>query len=185
MGQEDRQRWDEKWTELAGESFEPHPLLIQSQALLIGGVALDLACGKGQNAVWLAQQGYEVLAVDISPVALDLGQEEAKSQGVQNKIRFKQVDLEGWQVPALAFDLICVFRFLDRQLFSSVRAGLHPGGYLFYSTRHVGILDRFPEANRSFLLERNELVVEFGDWKILHYREGEEEAELIAQKPEG
>jgi tellurite methyltransferase len=183
MSEADRKRWNEKWDARADDLFCPHPLLVQNAHLLAGGRALDLACGRGQNAIWLALHGYEVLGVDISGRALEAAEEAAREEAVAKLVHFERVDLEHWPIPRTAFDLICVFRFLERRLFPAIRAGLRPDGLIFYSTRHLGALDRNPKANRAYLLGYGELRVEFGDWRILHYEEGLEDAGLIAVKP--
>jgi SAM-dependent methyltransferase len=180
--QADQRRWDQKWSRVQGARKRPHPLLEQRGGFLSGGYALDLACGLGQNAIWLAKRGYRVLGVDISTVALDAARTEARRQSVLERIDFHRVDLDVWRAPEANYDLICVFRFLDRRLFPSIRKGLRPGGFLYYSTRHKGFLQRNPSSCTAYLLARGELLEVFGDWHILHYREGPEEAELIASK---
>jgi SAM-dependent methyltransferase len=183
MSEDDRQRWDEKWASRPDDLFRPHPLLTANAHLLAHGRALDLACGRGQNAIWLAQQGYDVLGVDISSNALAAALTASREYGLEKRVRFERVDLDDWDIPEAAFDLICVFRFLDRRLFPGIRAGLRPNGLLFYSTRHVGALRRNPGANRDYLLSSGELRAEFGDWRIMQYEEGPEDAGLIAVKP--
>jgi tellurite methyltransferase len=180
--QADQKRWDEKWSKVEGGMTDPHPLLKQSRKFLSGGYALDLACGLGQNAIWLAKRGYRVQGVDISPVAIDVARDEAKRQSVLERIHFQRVDLDVWSAPEARYDLICVFRFLDRRLFPAIRTGLRQGGILCYSTRHIGFLQRNPVSCTVYLLERGELLEVFSDWHILHYREGAVEAELIARK---
>ena len=182
MSQEDQDRWDRKWTEMAGESFQPHSLLLRYQKLLNEGEALDLACGRGQNAIWLAGHGYRVLGVDISDAALEMGRTEAALKGVSQRVRFDFVDLDHWRLQPLAYDLICVFRFLNRRLFPLIRSGLRPGGLLFFSTRHVGWLSQHPQASKTFLLDRGELADEFSSWEVLHSKEGAESADLVARK---
>ena len=71
--------------------------------LAAGGRALDLGCGPGRNAVWLAQQGYQVDALDVSPVALDWGRERAAAAGAE--VRFVQADVLGWR-PEARYDLV-------------------------------------------------------------------------------
>jgi SAM-dependent methyltransferase len=181
MSQADRQRWDQKWREMAGKPFTPHPLLVKNQNLLSGGRALDLACGLGQNSIWLAGLGYQVLGVDVSGVALSAAASRARKLDMSDSLFFTQMDLDQWSLPTNMFDLICVFRFLNRRLFPEIRTGLRPGGLLFYSTRHVGILNRRPDANQDFLLQPDELITVFSDWEIVHYEEGVENARIIAR----
>ena len=180
MSEADRQRWDEKWAARPEDDLRPHPLLAENTHLLTGGRALDIACGRGQNAIWLAERDYEVLGVDISRKALGAAAACARERGLEERIRFERVDLDDWELPGSAFDLICVFRFLDRRLFSAIRAGLRPGGLLFYSTRHTGALRRNPEANKAYLLAPGELRAAFEGLRLVHYEEGREDAGLIA-----
>lgn len=182
MTGKDRHRWDQKWARFGDNVVDPDELLTEHRDLMTGGAALDLACGQGQNAIWLARHGFSVLAVDISSVALEAARKEAAAQGLADRIHYECADLDRWPLPTAAFNLICVFRFLDRDLFPAIREGLLPGGLLFYRTRHTGFLRRHQEANRAYLLEPGELSTVFGDWHILHYEEGPEEVELIAKK---
>src|SRR5262245_38833917 len=71
--------------------------------------ALDVACGEGQNAVWLAERGFDVCAVDISPVGLNKARALAASRGVH--VDFREVDLEGF-VPDGSYDLIVCTHYL-------------------------------------------------------------------------
>ena len=183
MSREDKERWDKKWSSAGDERYSPHPLLTSNARYLTGGEALDLACGRGQNAIWLGRHGYRVLGVDISRVALGAAAAEAAAQGLSDRVRFEAVDLDSWSPPPDAFDLICVFRFLDRKLFGPIRDGIRPGGHICYSTRHLGALARHPSATEAFLLRPGELAAVFSDWQILHDHEGAEDAELVARKP--
>ena len=69
MSEKDRAKWDEKWREML-QPAAPSDLLLANAGALPGGVAVDVACGLGQNALWLARHRYQVLGVDISQVAL-------------------------------------------------------------------------------------------------------------------
>lgn len=99
------------------------------------GRALDLGCGEGADAVWLAERGWEVVAVDISDTALGRAAEAAKSRGVADKIEFVQLDLSD-DFPEGTFDLISSqflhsTVYLDRQkALLSAAAALRPGGLL-------------------------------------------------------
>lgn len=182
MSKNDQQRWDKKWHQFMDVQLETNPLLIRHQELLGGGKALDIACGQGQNAIWLAQHGYRVLGVDISRVALDKALQEAQRLGISERVEFAQVDLDEWQPPRASFDLICVIRFLERALFPAIAQALKPNGLLFYATRHTGYLRKNPTASRHYLLEPGELAVAFQDLEVVCYQEGQEDAEFIARK---
>jgi SAM-dependent methyltransferase len=182
VSKEDRRRWEEKWTE---RDYMPEVSdLLQGHEDLLGtGVALDLACGRGQNSIWLAQHGYQTIGVDISWVALLGGQAEARRKGVARKTLFVQADLDGWRPPPQVFDLVAVFRFLDRGLLAPLKASLRPAGLLFYETRHVGILERLPDSTRGYLLQRGELPLLFEGWERMHYAESQENARIVVRKP--
>ena len=160
----------------------------ESLALLPAGApALDLACGAGRHAVWLAQQGFRVTAVDSSTQALAQARLLAKHRGVALDCR--QLDLES---PALdlgrdAYDLICGFFFLYRPLFPILREALRPGGLIVYKTYSVDQLQHsHGPRNPAHLLEPNELLRLLGGFRILSYVEKwapAATAAIIARKP--
>lgn len=146
---------------------EPHPLLVRfiSQETLIGRRALDVACGVGQNAIWLAQHGFTVDAVDFSPVAIERGRIAAAQAGV--RVHFIQADLQVWTPPAHSFDLAIGFRFLDRRLWPRLQAALRPGGWLLYQTFNLRKLAPDSDFPREYLLGIGELPRTFAGWKIV------------------
>jgi SAM-dependent methyltransferase len=151
-GESDRERWDQKYA--AGEGptdFAPKRFLVEFSHLLGGGRALDVACGFGGNALYLASQGYQVDAVDVSGVALAQAQAEARRRGVA--INFVQADLDRWWVPPGRYDLILVFFYLNRDLIPQLAAGLRPGGFLFQAHRNKGFLVERPDFNPDYLVE--------------------------------
>lgn len=108
-------------------------LLVDEVASLEPGRALDLACGEGRNAVWLAEQGWAVTAVDFSVVGLDKGRRLAADRGVL--VDWVAADVTAWSPPAGGFDLVVV---LYLQLAAEARRAalgvaaraLAPGGTL-------------------------------------------------------
>jgi SAM-dependent methyltransferase len=184
MSLADRTRWNEKWGQYGENRWRPHPLLRQYERLLAGGAAVDVACGRGQNSLWLAQRGYRTLGVDLSEVALRQGRQTAVAQQLDSQISFVQTDLDYWRPAPASCDLIVVFRFLERRLFPHLRAALRPGGLIFYETRCLGLCEREPEANPDYLLKPGELVGYFQDWQILHARETAVQSELVARQPD-
>jgi SAM-dependent methyltransferase len=100
--------WDRKYAErelLWGA--EPNRVLVAEVGDLPPGRALDLACGEGRNAVWLATRGWEVVGVDFSPVALARARERAEREGV--RATFVEADLLEYLPEPAAFDLVLVF----------------------------------------------------------------------------
>ena len=130
----DRDDWNERYS-AAGLLWhaEPNRFLAPEVEGLAPGRALDLACGEGRNAVWLAEQGWDVTAVDFAGVALAKGATMADERGVS--VRHVEADVLTWSAPAAAFDLVIVFYLqlpateLQRVLARAVDA-LAPGGVL-------------------------------------------------------
>ncbi len=151
-----------------------------------GQRALDLACGTGRNAVFLALAGYEVTAVDILPDALLRAGELAAHHGVT--LRTLELDLErAGALQGLEADLIVVVRFLSRPLYAQIAAALRPGGILAYETftaeqlRHAG-----QPRNPRFLLRPGELLEAFPGLEVLHHESDSTEAHverLVARQP--
>ena len=125
-----------------------------------GGRILDLACGSGRHAVWLAGQGYRVDAVDRDAQAL------AGMQGIPN-IDVSISDIETGNWPAAdqryggvyngIYDGIVVSRYLFRPLLSTLAAMLKPGGVLIYETFMLGNEDYGRPSNPDYLLQPDEL----------------------------
>lgn len=112
----DRERWNAKWRERAGE-LEDEATFLRDNAQLLPrrGKALDLAGGAGRNAVWLARRGLDVTLVDISDVALDKAERRATSLGVSKRLRAYHLDLELPLPFAPLFDVVLVMSYLDRE----------------------------------------------------------------------
>jgi SAM-dependent methyltransferase len=104
-----RERWNRRWAgeERVHASTAPSRFLVAEVADLRPGAALDLACGAGRNAVWLAGQGWRVTAVDFSGVALRMARSLAAERGVE--VEWIEADVVAWTPPARAYDLVCVF----------------------------------------------------------------------------
>ena len=128
MSQADRDRWNARYAGGAYESRRhPSRFLAQNADLLpTGGCALDVACGAGRNALYLASRGFAVDAVDISPVALARGQGEAGDL----PIRWIECDLDRGFETSRAYDLIVNIRYVNLPLVSDLIESLRPGGVL-------------------------------------------------------
>lgn len=105
------------------------------------GRALEVACGSGRDAVYLAAEGWGVVAVDCLPDALALGRGLAARYAPEVRIDWRCIDLEADGAPPDGgirleppFDLITVFRYLHRPLFGRFRDWLAPGGSLVVET---------------------------------------------------
>ena len=190
MATSDRDRWDSKYAGKAVPTLTaPDDWLRQHAALLPVGHALDLACGLGHNAIWLAQQGWHVDAVDISPVGLALASRVAEQVGCL-AVSWIAADLDTFEPGEGRYDLITVFRFLDRQrLPQLIETALRPGGILIYETFSLGQLSRPDNHLKSpqFALEPGELPTLFPRLTVMATEEidlpDRSVARLVARKP--
>jgi SAM-dependent methyltransferase len=198
----ERDRWNRKYSEGSHGSLEPEPFLVDAVAEFLAsrppGAALDVAGGVGRNALWLAQRGWRVKLIDISEVAVVLARENAAKMlpalsgtpGSRAPLLVAEVvDLNA--TPDLGdqqYDLVIVFRYLQRELFPSLIRALRPNGFLIYQTyttaqEKCGV----GPTNPNYLLQPGELLQAFSSLPVLHYREhtaGRAVAELVAQKPD-
>ncbi len=169
----DQKRWDDKFGE---EKYtlgtEANPFLRKHIRLLPRGKALDVATGEGRNAVFLAQHGFDVEALDISKEGLGKARKLAKGKDV--KIKTVLADLDHYPIEKEHYDLITDFYFLDRRLIPRIKQGLKKGGRVVfetYLTEQSSLCQEGPR-NPKYLLKHNELLTLFKGFRILFYREG-------------
>ncbi len=130
---ERRAQWDARHGQREIESDGPDQALVAQASRLAPGRALDLACGSGTNAVWLARSGWRVTGVDWSGVALEKARARAAQAGVA--VEWVEADLLGWQPPAGGFDLVTAL-YLHlvpverRMVYASAARAVAPGGHL-------------------------------------------------------
>jgi SAM-dependent methyltransferase len=134
-----QQFWDERYDGQQVWSGNPNPQLVEQIAGLTGtgdlvpGTALEIGCGEGADAIWLAGQGWDVTGLDISPVALARAAEHAAAAGVT--IEFRPADLLTWRPSEARFDLVSA-QFIHlpaaqfRDLLSRVAGAVRSGGTL-------------------------------------------------------
>jgi len=123
--------------------------------------ALDLACGRGGNALFLARQGYDVDAMDISTNVLEKLFDFAAKNGLALHCIQHDVESEGLPASYYAeyYDVIVVSYFLYRPLFAEIVNALKPGGLLFYQTWSQVLVDKEKgPTNTQFRLLRGELL---------------------------
>ncbi|MFA6699667.1 MAG: methyltransferase domain-containing protein [Thiomicrospira sp.] len=171
--------------------WRPNGLLVQAGAegWLSGNTALDLGCGGGREAVFLAQQGWQVCAIDNQPRVLQCAQYLAKSEGVS--VDWCCADLrDDAQRPHALFDLILMIRFLNRDLFAYMRAHVRPGGCVLVQTFCEGV-ERFGSPkNPNFILKHGELAKEFAAFEVIVDKidvlaDGRPVASFLARRPKG
>ena len=197
--------WDAKHQLTADDcSAEPTGILCEFWPLLPSGAALDLACGTGRNALFLAEHGLPVTAVDWSASALDILEAHARSRKIpvsrrqmmgeakrasRAGIDLVQADLERIELPARSFDLILNLRYLQRSLFPQICRALRPNGMLLFETyTKAQLAFSGGPRNPAHLLDTGELRKAFPELNVVFYRElraGQGIASLAARKPRG
>ncbi|KAA3627412.1 MAG: class I SAM-dependent methyltransferase [Proteobacteria bacterium] len=165
----DIDRWNRKFAgREVGDEPTPDPLLTRCPYLPPGGRALDVASGSGNNAVWLAQHGFDVTAIDGSVEGMRLAMALAARRGV--RIRPIVADLDRVTLAGV-FDLVIVMHYLNRPLYRSLHDRLAPGGVLIAKTFNRDFLESRPGFNEDFVLATGELCELFGDLEVLDHAE--------------
>ena len=164
----------------------PAQFLVDNIQLLPTGRVLDVAMGKGRNAVYLAKKGFDVEGVDISPEAVHSALDQAREAGVTLKARVADLEID-YHIEKSAYDVIICFNYLQRSLITQIKDGLRKGGIIVYETFTVDQAQFSKPTNLNYLLKHNELLALFRDFRCLYYREGIAEerkalASIIAKK---
>ena len=165
------EQWNERYR--AGEQLfdAPVPLVVKF-AGPAPGRALDLACGSGRNALYLAKLCWRVTAVDGSPVAVDVLRARARERGLDIDIHIADLERGEFEIPSGNYDLILDCYYLQRDLIPKMQAGVRPGGMVI-SIVHLANADQ-PDGTPKRAYP-GELRKYFDGWTILHYREGQPE----------
>src|ERR1700733_2684515 len=108
----------------------PTPLLVESAASLTPGKALDLACGAGRNALWLAEHGWEVTAVDGAPAAIEILRTRATERALEINAIVADLEKGEFQIEPSRWGLIAMCYYLQRNLFEPTKRGGAPRGIL-------------------------------------------------------
>jgi SAM-dependent methyltransferase len=165
----------------------PSPVLVNTAGHVRPGKALDLACGTGRNALWLAENGWSVTAVDGSEVAIDILRRRASDRGLQLDARVADLEKRGFFIEPSAWDLIALCYYLQLELLEPAKQGLVPGGLLL-TIVHITEPGEPPTYKR---LAPGTLPRYFQGWEILHNYEGQPHdsshqravAEIVARRP--
>ncbi len=174
-----RERWNERYGRDGFAAFPPTPAawLVEHEELLRDladghdARAIDVACGDGRNARYLAELGFSVEAVDVSDVAVAALRAAAAERGLS--IDARALDLEHEPPASAAFDVVVCTNYLQRDLFAGLQAALRPGGLLLYETFSRAHVEELGKAfNPAFVLDHNELLEAFAGLRVRHYREG-------------
>ena len=188
--------WDDRFA--SGDyprAPEPSDVLRSYEPAVPDGRALDVAAGTGRNAVFLAEAGYAIDALDASREGLSIVRERAAERGVADRIETVQADASTYGFPAETYELVTMsfFRALDR--FADLTEALVPGGYLFVEghLRSADATPSGPSADR-YRFAANELLRAGLGLTVLYYDETTEErpddrrratARLLARRSSG
>lgn len=177
--------WSTRFREAGADylfGIEPNRWLVRHADALVGcRSVLSVADGEGRNSVWLAQQGFEVTANEISPVALEKAKKLAAGRGVA--VSFERADLTTSEWPPAAYDaLVAVFiQFVGpqerRTIFAGMKRAVKPGGVMMlqgYTPKQLDYKTGGPPAAEN-LYTRELLEDLFADWEILRLDEYEDE----------
>ncbi len=150
--------WDRRYSE-ASWPTEPDAAMVELVEPLAPGRALDLGCGTGRNAIWLARRGWDVTGVDASEVGLAQAQARATEIGVA--LNLVQDNLLDYRPPTARFDLVVVANIHlapgERgPFFAAAASALAPGAHLFVVGHHLDSLGRSgpPDPERLFTEQR-------------------------------
>ncbi len=146
--------WNRRYSE--GRRSKLHTTLLRFYHLAKIGRALDVACGTGENAIFLAKKGFQVDAVDISDVAVRIARRNARREGV--RVSFKSCPAEVFSWRPERYDLIINFYFLDRRIIPKMVRSLKRGGLLIFETYNTSYLNVKPDFNPEFLLRHGEIL---------------------------
>ena len=175
MSRDERRRWDERYA--TGDyrpRTEPSAFVVSATKRIPRGRALVLACGTGRNALFLAEAGFEVEAVDVSAVAIDRARAEADRRGVT--VRWRVADLDEFDLPEGAFDLVTMVRYVNRDLWPRAVAALAADGWLLCE-QHLETHREVIGPTGAFRVKPGELLRAFANLRIVEYWEGVEPAD--------
>ena len=171
--------WDERYAATDGFVFGTAPnafLAAQGRRLKPGDKALAVSDGEGRNGVWLAEQGLQVLSIDVSAPAQAKARRLAEARGVAMTV--EQVDLTGWTWPDGEFDVVAAIFIqyaapdLRARIFEGMRRALRPGGLVLmegYRPEQIAYGTGGPRVPEH-LYDEAMLRAAFGDFEILELR---------------
>ncbi len=171
-------KWNEAYQAADIANAKPAQVLFENKHLLpvMKGDALDLACGRAGNAILLTQCGFNVDAVDISPIVLSKVEQYVAQKNLSIVCECRDVEQEG--LSEKKYDVIMVSYYLYRELFPQIIASLKPNGLLFYETWSQQKVDDSGPSNPDFRLKMGELLDLTAPLQTLFYREEGESGDI-------
>jgi tellurite methyltransferase len=172
-----KNKWNQKYKDrlLSNNPPATNRRLLDLSAYLNGRSAIDFASGLGGNSIYLAELGYDVTAIDISDVAISYLREQAAVRNLPISAKLADLTKESTDLTNNQYDLAVMTYYLDRSLLPYIKQTINTDGYLFFETYYENGTNKNQHISSRYKLESNELLKEFGDWKILFFEENEQE----------
>lgn len=174
-GEKQKAHWDLKYEQGLPSLTEPDPFFVFACEHFLGplfptaGAALDLACGLGRHALWLATRNWGVCGVDLSEVAIRKLSHAALNLDISLDLFVG--DASEYKFASARFDLIVIFYHADRNLFPKVISALKPGGLMISKLSLRWDTDSDSTSASTDPLNRNELPLLVPDLHVLHHEE--------------
>jgi SAM-dependent methyltransferase len=171
--------WDERYQSRPSLwSGKPNPNLVSETQGLTAGTALDAGAGEGADAIWLAERGWRVTALDVSTVALQRAAGHAAERGpeIADRVEWRHADLRSWDPGADGFDLVAAHYLqlpaaLRADVFGRLAAAVAPGGTLLVVGHHPSDLQttvpRPPMPELFYTGDDIAALLDVDDWKIV------------------
>ncbi|MEW5809989.1 MAG: class I SAM-dependent methyltransferase [Actinomycetota bacterium] len=181
MSVDDRRRWEQRYRSQPPARPDdiglPRPFRPSAHVFPHSGNALDLACGRGTAAVWLASRGLTVCGYDISPTAVEAAQALAEASGSRDRCRFRVADLDDGIPPGEPVDVLLCTMFRAPRLFGAMIDRVGRGGLLA-----VSVLSEVGAAPGRFRAPGGELMRAFGALEVITAGEAGGQAWLLARR---
>jgi 2-polyprenyl-3-methyl-5-hydroxy-6-metoxy-1,4-benzoquinol methylase len=173
----DRQALQNMWNDRYRESgtvfgHEANQLLVDVVADIEPGTALDLGCGQGRNALWLAEHGFTVTGMDLSPVAIEQARAHAAERALD--VTFEPVDLLTWDPAGRTWDLVVLAYIhlpadMRRTVHAAAQHAIAPGGMIVVLAHHLDNLATGTSGPRhpDWLFTEEQLADDFSDLEIV------------------
>jgi SAM-dependent methyltransferase len=174
-GDDQRAHWDLKYEQGLPSLTEPDPFFVSAYGQFVdqsfpnAGVALDLACGLGRHALWLASRSWQVSGIDVSDVAIGKLSQAALELDVDLAVFVG--DAAEYKFEPTRFDLIVLFYHMDRSLFPKMVSALNPGGLLICKLSLPWDSEGRLTAVATDPLGRNELPSLVPELHVLYHQE--------------
>lgn len=160
----ERDRWNEAFRRGIAYTPEPNRLLVETVAGLAPGTALDVAMGQGRNALYLAEQGWQVTGVDISDEGVRLAKQAAAERGVALETVLANID--EYDFGAARWDLVTmIYAGTDKGWIERIKPSIKPGGLFVFEFFHKDPND--PNRSNFAGIGQGELAAAFAGWQIL------------------